>query len=86
MAKKKTVWEDDKGRPHETEAAAIRADERYRAEKILRMHCQLIAGPEGGIDLTGLEKLNRESLQPLYDYLGRLLIESDERRNKHGGR
>lgn len=80
MAKYKTVWLDDNGGEHESDEAAERANLRFRAEMTLRS-----LDPDFGIvDLSHLEGVNHQTLEPLKIYIDTLMRESMERTKKHG--
>lgn len=79
MARTITKYVDSRGHEHTSEAAADRADLRYKAEEILDRYCS-----DDHISLDRAEVLNREALQPLIDYFTKLAEESDERTRRFG--
>lgn len=78
MAKQKTVWIDDNGTEHESDAAAERANVRIKAERVLAGLEMLPCG------LKKLEGVNHQTLQPLQAYIDLLVRESMERTEKYG--
>lgn len=78
MATMTTVWIDDAGIFHKTEADAKRSDFRIKAEKALQL-----SGVQR-ISLQPLETVNHQTLEPLKTYIDTLVAESIERTNKYG--
>lgn len=79
MARTITKYLDSAGKEFATEEEADRSDRRRAVEELLDDCCG-----EFEFNFDSLEHMNSDALRPLYDYIGMLMRESDERTRKFG--